>query len=504
MYDLGMCKAPLPRPGFSSRLCLSIAALIAAGGPAASGAEGQIFLEVDLRQVEREGERGRAIRVAEPVPFEGDVAALSEVSVRPTGERVWTLRIDSPGARFISAKFSRFVLKPGVEVSFIAQDGVHRVGPFTSRYTTSTGRFGSPMVPGDSMTIEVVAPAGHDEPDLAIESVSHGFRDALGIGRLIDAEPGAAESGTPRGGPFSCQRDITCPEGTPYLHLKDAAAEGYDGEYVCSGQLVNNTLQDGRYLYLTAAHCEWWRDPSTMTYYWDYANQTCGGNDYPSFRISTGSTDLYHSTNPNFDINLLELDGAGLEDAYDIYYAGWNRGDAAPTSSVAISHPDDKPLQIAIDNDPATDCAQGGCSFGWGPWYWRIEDYEVGVTEGGSSGGGLYDQQQLLVGVLTGGVGTNCSNFGWDEYFKLSTEWSELEPYLDPAGSGALTVPGWDGSSTPCPADLTGDGVLDLADISAFVAGFNAADAIADMNGDGIFDLTDLSLFVAAFVAGCD
>lgn len=498
------------RLGLNSPLALCFSATLffataspATGGLAASEAEGRVFLDVQPQLIEQPGNRGRAIRVAAPVPLVARVADLADVSVRPTGETVWRLRLDSPGARFMSAKFSRFVLGPGAEVSFVAQDGVHRVGPFTSRHNKNTGRFGSPMVAGDSMTIEVVTPAGHQAPDLVLESVSHGFRDALGIARLADAEPGRAESDAPRGGPFSCQRDITCPEGAPYLQLKDAAAEGYDGEYVCSGQLVNNTLQDGRYLYLTAAHCEWWRDPSTMTYYWDYANQTCGGNDYPAFRVSTGSTDLYHSTNSDFDINLLELDGAGLEDAYDVYYAGWNRGESAPTSSAAISHPDDKPLQIALDNDPATDCAQGGCPFGWGPWYWRIDDYEVGVTEGGSSGGGLYDQQQRLVGVLTGGVGTNCDNFGWDEYFKLSAEWDELEPYLDPAGSGAMTVPGWDGSSTPCTADLTGDGVLDLADISAFVVGFNAADAVADMNGDGIFDLTDLSLFVAAFVAGC-
>lgn len=46
-------------------------------------------------------------------------------------------------------------------------------------------------------------------------------------------------------------------------------------------------------------------------------------------------------------------------------------------------------------------------------------------------------------------------------------------------------------------------GVLDLADISAFVAGFTTQDPIADLDGNGIFDLGDIGTFVAAFQTGC-
>ena len=56
------------------------------------------------------------------------------------------------------------------------------------------------------------------------------------------------------GGPFSCQRDIACVEGAPYQDVKRAVAEGYDGTYICSGQLINNVRQDNRYLYITAGH----------------------------------------------------------------------------------------------------------------------------------------------------------------------------------------------------------------------------------------------------------
>lgn len=56
----------------------------------------------------------------------------------------------------------------------------------------------------------------------------------------------------------------------------------------------------------------------------------------------------------------------------------------------------------------------------------------------------------------------------------------------------------------PCPADLAPPaGVLDLADIAAFVGGFISGDPIADLNPDGVFDLADITAFIASFNAGC-
>lgn len=54
------------------------------------------------------------------------------------------------------------------------------------------------------------------------------------------------------------------------------------------------------------------------------------------------------------------------------------------------------------------------------------------------------------------------------------------------------------------PADLAGPfGVLDLADVSAFLAGFGAQSPDSDLNQDGRFDLQDINAFVAAFISGC-
>jgi len=53
-------------------------------------------------------------------------------------------------------------------------------------------------------------------------------------------------------------------------------------------------------------------------------------------------------------------------------------------------------------------------------------------------------------------------------------------------------------------ADLAGPfGLLDLADITAFVQAFMAQDPAADFDGNGLFDLDDVVAFVTAFTAGC-
>jgi hypothetical protein len=55
-----------------------------------------------------------------------------------------------------------------------------------------------------------------------------------------------------------------------------------------------------------------------------------------------------------------------------------------------------------------------------------------------------------------------------------------------------------------CAADLAEPfGVLDLADVQAFIAAFTAGEPLADLNGDGVFDLADIQAYISAFNAGC-
>lgn len=54
-----------------------------------------------------------------------------------------------------------------------------------------------------------------------------------------------------------------------------------------------------------------------------------------------------------------------------------------------------------------------------------------------------------------------------------------------------------------CPVDWIRDGVLDLADVNGWIAGFLAQHPQADLVVDGVYDLSDLQSFVSQFVGGC-
>ncbi len=74
-------------------------------------------------------------------------------------------------------------------------------------------------------------------------------------------------------------------------------------------------------------------------------------------------------------------------------------------------------------------------------------------------------------------------------------------------GNYTLTGGFWPGAAAvgPCnAADLAAPfGLLDLADVVAFVTAFTGMDPLADLNPDGLFDLADVIAFVTAFNAGC-
>jgi hypothetical protein len=56
---------------------------------------------------------------------------------------------------------------------------------------------------------------------------------------------------------------------------------------------------------------------------------------------------------------------------------------------------------------------------------------------------------------------------------------------------------------TVCPADFTGDGILDFADYLEFLNLFEADDPRADLNGDGLVDFADYLEFLDEFDTGC-
>jgi hypothetical protein len=113
---------------------------------------------------------------------------------------------------------------------------------------------------------------------------------------------------------------------------------------------------------------------------------------------------------------------------------------------------------------------------------------ESSVNVGGDSGqrwGDYYDATlDPADGQTFWAIGqTNESGIGWD------TRIARFALFTESCGPADIAPP---------------EGVLDLADINAFVAGFTANDAVADLAPpSGVWDLADINAFISAFSAGC-
>lgn len=66
-----------------------------------------------------------------------------------------------------------------------------------------------------------------------------------------------------------------------------------------------------------------------------------------------------------------------------------------------------------------------------------------------------------------------------------------------------LTLIGVVESGSICIADITGDGLLNFFDVSAFLSAFSSGDLSVDLNDDGMLNFFDVSAFLSAFSAGC-
>ena len=366
--------------------------------------------------------------------------------VLENGDRIWRILISSEGALSLNFIFDNLFIPKGGSLYLYNDDQSDLLGAYTSDQNQEGGVLGTWLVKGDAVWIEYYEPQNViGQGTLHIAKATHGYRNA----DTFNQAKGLNDSG-------NCNLDVDCSIGEDWEELKEhnkrsAGILLSGGSGFCSGALINNTQNDGTPYFLTADHC--FSDPASWAFRfgWISPNAVCAttansGNGPTNMTIS-GAT--LRARDAGSDFALVEINSSIPED-WDRVFAGWDKSDNFPEFQIGIHHPSGDVMKVCRDDNPATKEVNGGAQT------WEIVGgglyggWEIGVTEPGSSGSPLFDQEGRIIGQLYGGgaacAGTN-DNGAFDYYGRVGVSWegggtssTRLRDWLDPQDSGNDTM----------------------------------------------------------------
>ncbi len=382
----------------------------------------------------------------------------------------WLLKITIDDAIGLSLNYKKFHIPDGAEIFLYNKNKKHVIGKFTSFRNEISPITHTQILEGSTTIIEYHEPANCNEIfDFEIESVRYyfrGFEDYL--------SPFKSENN--RQIAEFCQVDVACfPENEGWDKQIDAVVhfEYPDGNlyYLCSGSVINNTNNDLKPYILTAWHCGNHTANENLigyTWYWNYQKSSCQPNNNSTnphlgtqtminglVVSSSGSGTLNNPpSNSNqlagSDFTLIEMT-TGIPKSYGAFYAGWDITDTPANSGVSIHHPNGSAKKISTfsSNLESYDYNGGAPNAHW-VVTWDETENGHGVTEPGSSGSPIFNQEKRIVGQLSGG--NSFCNFPNDPdfYGKFSTNWknngdssiAQLAPWLNPNDSNLNFIDG--------------------------------------------------------------
>jgi hypothetical protein len=339
-------------------------------------------------------------------------------------------------------------LQPGDAIYIINEDGQF-IGPITDVENKEFKMYSTVPLNGEEITLLYVKPQERATiSSLHLSEIVYVYYD-----EKVDKDLGDAQS---------CQVNINCsPEGDNWQVQKRGVARisfkegGY--WYLCSGTLINNTANDGTPYFLTAYHCGGdasASDRNVWQFYFNYERPGCPNTGTPPNNVITGCTyKAGGGISGGSDFQLVLLSSSPSL-SWNPYYNGWSRSTTASPSGVSIHHPSGDAKKISTYTQTLT---TGSWSGGMSSAHWVVRWAQTtngwGVTEGGSSGSPIFDNNKRVVGTLTGG-NSDCSNQSTarDYYGKFSKHWDangttnskKLQPWLDPLGTNPTTLNGYD------------------------------------------------------------
>lgn len=359
------------------------------------------------------------------------------------GTKVWRVGIRSRKALSINILFTKFRLPEGAKVFVYNANQTEILGSYTHQNNTDLNLLPVQPIEGEEIIVE------YQEPSDAA------FKGELEIGEVNHDYLGILRAGEPRDPKYDCHPNIVCyPEDIE--HGKGVVALIINGTTYCTGSLVNNTAEDGTPYLLTATHClNRDYDPrfianskynvvaGNIVAFFNYKSPSCGTNIRGPLQMSLASADSI-LISERHDISLLKFKQVPPKE-YQPIYLGWNVNTTPSAPFHGIHAPNGGVLKVAVDEDALAIASFSGSKYNMEPnAHWAVRAWNVGTTEGGSSGSPLLDKDKRIVGTLTGGESMCSSPRGPDVYASLTKFWNvsgslsnpnPISFYLDPENS---------------------------------------------------------------------
>lgn len=387
-----------------------------------------------LRTAERVSAKPGPLRIAEPRTVSASPATDGTWTRLEDGGRLWQLRVHAPGATDLNFGFSTYRLPAGATLHVWSEDSSYFEGPYTERDNRPHEQLWTPLIPGERAVVELYLPAGAARPSLELSRIGVGFRDAFG-----GLKPAAGD----------CNIDVACRQARDWREqIQGVARYTIGGVFLCSGTLINDARSSRRPFFLSAFHCG--VDSSndqTVVVYWNFHSPRCGQLGGGSLADNqSGAT--FVAGDSQLDGLLLELDDRP-EDAYGVFYNGWDRSGATPAGAVGIHHPQGDEKAISFDDDPLGKCAPEL------PDHW-MTSWDLGTTEPGSSGSPIFDPDtRRVVGFLTGG-NASCERPSGIDCYGPTAEFLALPKVRRALGAGQSEPVAVDGLDSACDCNAPG------------------------------------------------
>lgn len=454
---------------------------------------------LDLKKIFKEDLETPGVRVAAPIKVDFGLQNAGEWLELGNGDRLWRLKIRSTHAKGLLFLYDDLYLPPGATLFMYNEDGTQVHGAYTHASNTPNFTFMTGFIYGEVAVLEYFEPK-----EVRGQGLLHIFRVDHAYKKEVTEEKTILENDFGFGASSACNVNINCPEGTNWQNQKRGICRVIvvveEGTGFCSGNLMNNTLEDLTPYVLSAFHCQ---DGFTPKYdFWrfdfNYESTNCSNPAFePSFQSVLGST-LRASRRQN-DFLLLELDT--IPPSYNVYFNGWDRKTTPPTTSFSIHHPRGDIKKIAVDNQNAViysiafewKNAQGSTIYTTPVNHMFRIRFDASTVQVGSSGAALFDQNGRIVGQLHGGTDLGDCNFINAYYDRFTLSWegggtpdTRLKDWLDPDTSGVSFLDGLDQTSDGMGAiggfvlDANGKGV---SGVNMRLVGIVNATTVTDTSG---------------------